>query len=115
VVGAYYSACQKGDFRAAFGRFSNYSAEHFQVDLADEIQTRDKDRFAGTKLVDYKVVAKRELAPGSVAVDAWQKKQSNAEPPTTTEQSFVLREEAAGCASNGTTWWNTAPSTRRRR
>jgi len=96
VLDAYYSAYQKGDFRAAFGWFSKYSAEHFQVDIADEIQSRDKDRFSGIKLVDYKVVAKRELQPGSVVVDAWEKKQSNAEPPTTTEQSFVLREEAAG-------------------
>jgi hypothetical protein len=81
-----------------FGWFSKYSAEHYKVDLADEIQTRDKDRFSGVKLVDYKVVAKTRARAGQRRRGCVAKEASRPPPPS--RASCSAKKPLAG-ASNG--------------
>jgi len=102
VVAAFYTDLKQGDFKKALSWYSQYSSEHLKVDFADEVRAREKTFFAGTKVIDYKVVDKREPEPGVVLVSLWEKRQTGTEPPETTDQTFVLRHEADGWRIN----WN---------
>jgi hypothetical protein len=100
TVESFYDHSKSGDFKTALSLFSKYSAEHFGIDAASEIQSRSRSYFAGERIADYKIADKHELAPDTVAFDVWVKKQANQQPPETSDETLIVRREPEGWRLN---------------
>lgn len=100
VAAAFYESLEQGQFKQAHSYFSDYSAKHFEVDVAELIKQREKAAFGGTKTTEYKVVGTRELEPGIVLVDAWLKQTKPEQPPEVIDETLVMRKGARGWRIN---------------